>query len=70
MDDLGVDLDAPRPRGVRFVTPVDFDGQTANPVPISSGPRVGVRRNADVAWRYWITDDPTVSAYRRHPRAD
>ena len=28
------------------------------------------RRNADVAWRYWITDDPTVSAYRRHPRAD
>ena len=41
-----------------------------NSVLISSGPRVGVRRNADVAWRYWITDDPTVSAYRRHPRAD
>ncbi|WP_461665427.1 DNA-3-methyladenine glycosylase [Gordonia sputi] len=70
MDDLGVDLDAPRSRGVRFVTPDEVDGQIANPVPISSGPRVGVRRNADVAWRYWITDDPTVSAYRRHPRAD
>lgn len=36
---------------------------------ILAGPRVGVRRNADVAWRFWIADDPTVSAYRRHRRA-
>lgn len=37
------------------------------PVPaaaISAGPRVGVSRAADVAWRFWITGDPAVSAYR------
>lgn len=36
---------------------------------ISAGPRVGVSKAADVAWRFWITGDPTVSAYRRSPRA-
>jgi DNA-3-methyladenine glycosylase len=36
---------------------------------ISVGPRVGVSKAADVPWRFWITDDPTVSAYRRSPRA-
>jgi DNA-3-methyladenine glycosylase len=33
---------------------------------VSAGPRVGVTAAHDVAWRFWITDDPTVSAYRRH----
>ncbi|KUG51439.1 hypothetical protein AVL62_08785 [Serinicoccus chungangensis] len=37
---------------------------------ISSGPRVGVSRAADVPWRFWITGDGTVSTYRRSPRAD
>ena len=37
---------------------------------ISAGPRVGVTSAHDVPWRFWITGDPTVSAYRRHtPRA-
>jgi DNA-3-methyladenine glycosylase len=39
------------------------------PVPgvgISSGPRVGISRAADVAWRFWITGDPAVSAYRAY----
>lgn len=36
---------------------------------MASGPRVGVRRAADRPWRFWVADDPTVSAYRRHPRA-
>ncbi|MEV4350580.1 DNA-3-methyladenine glycosylase [Actinoplanes sp. NPDC049596] len=37
---------------------------------ISAGPRVGVTSALDVAWRFWISDDPSVSAYRRHtPRA-
>lgn len=39
------------------------------PVPrsaISAGPRVGVAAAHDVPWRFWLTDDPTVSAYRRH----
>jgi DNA-3-methyladenine glycosylase len=37
--------------------------------PVSSGPRVGVRLAHDVPWRFWITDDSTVSAYKRSPRA-
>jgi DNA-3-methyladenine glycosylase len=39
------------------------------PVPsadISTGPRVGVSRAADVAWRFWITSDPAVSVYRAY----
>lgn len=36
---------------------------------ISRGPRVGVSRAADVPWRFWITGAPSVSAYRRSPRA-
>jgi DNA-3-methyladenine glycosylase len=36
---------------------------------ITRGPRVGVRLAADVPWRWWITDHPGVSSYRRHPRA-
>jgi len=36
---------------------------------IESGPRVGVSKAADVPWRFWLDGDPTVSAYRRSPRA-
>lgn len=61
LDDLGRDLLAP-------------DGVRIGPAPpvepaITAGPRVGVSRAADLAWRFWITGDPTVSAYRRSPRA-
>jgi DNA-3-methyladenine glycosylase len=35
--------------------------------PVSAGPRVGVTSAHDVPWRFWITGDPTVSAYRRAP---
>jgi DNA-3-methyladenine glycosylase len=33
-------------------------------VDLSTGPRVGLRHAADRPWRFWITDDPTVSTYR------
>ncbi len=33
---------------------------------IAAGPRVGVTGAHDLEWRFWIADDPTVSAYRRH----
>jgi len=33
---------------------------------IIAGPRVGVTSAHDVPWRFWISGDPTVSAYRRH----
>lgn len=36
---------------------------------VAAGPRVGVARAADVAWRFWVVADPSVSAYRRSPRA-
>ncbi|HET9647968.1 MAG TPA: DNA-3-methyladenine glycosylase [Microlunatus sp.] len=39
------------------------------PARIEAGPRVGVSVAADVPWRFWITGDPHVSAYRRSPRA-
>jgi DNA-3-methyladenine glycosylase len=38
----------------------------AVPAEISAGPRVGVTGAHDVPWRFWVTGDPTVSAYRRH----
>lgn len=37
---------------------------------IMSGPRVGVSQAADIPWRFWIAGDPTVSAYKRSPRAN
>ncbi len=61
LDDLGADL---------------LEGDTIRlgpaldePPHISAGPRVGVSKAADVPWRFWITGDPTVSTYRRSPRA-
>jgi DNA-3-methyladenine glycosylase len=35
-----------------------------------AGPRVGVKRAADIAWRLWIDGEPSVSTYRRHPKAE
>jgi DNA-3-methyladenine glycosylase len=31
---------------------------------VSTGPRVGLRGDPDRPWRFWLTGDPTVSAYR------
>ena len=41
------------------------------PVPddVLAGPRVGVSRAADVPWRFWLAGEPSVSTYRRNPRA-
>ncbi|SEA98581.1 DNA-3-methyladenine glycosylase [Leifsonia sp. 21MFCrub1.1] len=39
----------------------------------STGPRTGVSGaggGAAYPWRYWLTGDPTVSPYKRHPRSD
>ena len=39
------------------------------PPEVSTGPRVGVSLAHDVPWRFWLTGDRTVSAYKRSPRA-
>ena len=44
-------------------------GRPAPPGRVRCGPRVGVSRAADVPWRFWLADEPSVSAYRRSPRA-
>jgi DNA-3-methyladenine glycosylase len=35
----------------------------------SQGPREGVSVATEVPWRFWVTGDDTVSAYKRSPRA-
>jgi DNA-3-methyladenine glycosylase len=52
----GADLCRPgRPFEIRSGTPVTN---------IGTGPRVGLSVAADVQWRFWDADSPTVSAYR------
>jgi DNA-3-methyladenine glycosylase len=48
--------------------PADDAGRTQVKPVISTGPRVGVTAAAEVAWRFWLAGDPTVSAYRLHKR--
>ncbi len=45
------------------------DGPERRPPAHRSGPRVGVRRGAERAWRFWLGDEPAVSAFRAHQRA-
>jgi DNA-3-methyladenine glycosylase len=39
------------------------------PTEFETGPRVGVSLAHDVPWRFWLPGEPSVSAYRRSPRA-
>lgn len=49
--------------------PLHLDRPRNPVVPMAVGPRVGVSLAADVPWRWSVQGDPTVSAYRRSPRA-
>jgi DNA-3-methyladenine glycosylase len=61
IDDLGTDL---------LTTDGVHLGPEVEPADdVLSGPRVGVSRAADVPWRFWLPGEPSVSAYRRNPRA-
>lgn len=44
-------------------------GHTVAPASVASGHRVGVTLAHDVPWRFWVDGEPTVSAYKRSPRA-
>lgn len=66
LDDLGTDLLAPR---ASDETGVRLGPETRAAGTITSGPRVGVSKAADVPWRFWLAGEPTVSAYKRSPRA-
>ncbi|MGZ5417859.1 MAG: DNA-3-methyladenine glycosylase [Nocardioides sp.] len=44
-------------------------GGPVDPGRIASGHRVGVSVAHDVPWRFWVEGDPSVSAYKRSPRA-
>jgi DNA-3-methyladenine glycosylase len=59
-DDDGADL---LPGDRLTLSPGSLEAQT-----IRRGPRVGVSVAHDVCWRWWVADDPSVSAYRRSPR--
>ena len=53
-------------------SPLRISGPLSGGVPapgqVRRGPRVGVTGAAEVAWRFWIDGDPTVSVYRPHTR--
>ena len=60
LHDDGTDL---RTGPIRLIPP---------PVPASgveAGPRVGLTLEPERPWRFWIAGEPTVSPYRRSPRA-
>lgn len=68
LDDLGTDLLAEHP-AAQDVTGVQLGPERRTRPRVEAGPRVGVSKAADVPWRFWVAGDPTVSAYRRSPRA-
>lgn len=66
---MGVDLTF---RGTDLLDP--SSSVAFRPVPVDDervrvGPRVGVSREADRLWRFWLAGAREVSAYRRSPRA-
>ncbi len=64
----GADVcDPGSPLRIRPGLPATDVGPPASPLlTVSCGPRVGVSSAADRPWRFWLTGDPTVSAYRPH----
>jgi len=66
---LGIDLSL---RGTDLLDPSSPVTFRPDPVPdelIRVGPRVGVSREADRPWRFWVAGAREVSPYRRSPRA-
>lgn len=49
--------------------PLTLELHPQPPAAISRGPRVGVSAAVERPWRFWLTGDRFVSAYKRSPRA-
>lgn len=60
----GADLCAPASE--LRLRPADTTFRSGGAPEIETGPRVGVSTAAEIAWRFWLANDPTVSTYRRH----
>lgn len=57
---LGLDL---RHNGLDLSSGALVLGPPPDPDRVSTGPRVGLRQAPDHPWRFWLTDEPTVSRY-------
>ena len=72
---LGIDrrqdgADACDPASPLRIRPAQETSSVPSAPDVSRGPRVGISAAADRPWRFWLTGDPTVSAYRPYtPRA-
>ena len=66
---LGIDLSYRGTDVLDSSSSVTFHPDPVDPDLVVSGPRVGVSREADRHWRFWIAGAREVSAYRRSPRA-
>jgi DNA-3-methyladenine glycosylase len=68
---LGIDGSA---NAVNLLDPASpirlLPGTAADPARVRHGPRVGVSTGPDTPWRFWLDGEPTVSPYRRSPRAE
>ena len=51
-----------------FAPPFELEPATG-PVEHSTGPRTGLAGGADLPWRFWIPGEPSVSPYKKHPKA-
>lgn len=66
---LGIDLSMRGTDVLDSSSSVTFRPAPAPEGMIRRGPRVGVSREADRPWRFWLAGAREVSAYRRSPRA-
>jgi DNA-3-methyladenine glycosylase len=44
--------------------PITLTPAAAPPAEVSTGPRVGLRGDPHLPWRFWLTGERTVSTYR------
>ncbi len=70
----GLDIDGPRFDHRSLLDPdaplrLLDDSSRLGEQDVIAGPRVGVSAAAEVAWRFHVRGEPSVSAYRRSPRA-